>query len=987
MPDVYCLIFSLLIVALNLFAQPGSTIELKKPEKYQNRTLASEKTTEGKIKKGKKFYQNTVTHYNYYFNANNRLNDIVNRAKESFRDDYTKLLPYYNYSLDITATDPDIDSIIYKCNAGILLHDLRNDWIDDLYFLMGKAYFLRKNFDSAQRVFLYINYAFAPKDEGYDIPIGSNASGNVFTIATKEKTGLAAKLKTQPRRNEDLIWVARNYLETGKPYEASAILEMLRSDPNFPERLQPELHEALSYLFYSRHLYDSAAFHLSKATDLAENKEENARRQFLTAQLYMLSDENENAEKYFTRSANHTNDAVMAVYANLNAITASGDSINTIDKKIAALMRLAKKDRYVNYRDIIYYAAGEAEMEGNNYIEASDFLKKSIKYNVDNAPQRSISFMLLGDAAYKQPDYISAKYAYDSVDIGTLKDTVDQQRLTTRLEALQTIVSNINIIHTEDSLQTVAKLPEGQRTALIKKMVRQLRKAQGLKDADSSVFINPAVLSSGIPGANAPTDLFAGASNAKGDWYFNNNSIKSSGYQSFKQTFGNRPNVDNWQRLDAVSKALAQQSGLGGAEPDAAPTALDNPNAGPQQQINGGNGEISYDAFLANLPLTDEQVKASNTKIIDALFANAKQFQNVLEDYNAAIVNYDSLNKTFPDNPHLEESLAGLFYCYSKLGRKASADSALLVLKSKFKDGNFTRLLSNPVRPKDKIEDSATVAYENVYNLFIEGNFEQAKAAKAKADSSFGHSYWTPQLLYIESIYYVSKREDSSAINTLTDITQQFASSPLSQKAQTMIDVLHRRKDIESYLTNLQITRLSDDEPSRVINLNPVENLVDKKEIKRDSVVSKAADKTANPHVDSIKAISGALKSYVFTATDQQFVGIILNKVDPVYANETKNAFNRYNKMNFYSQTIGVSSSKINDSLNIVLLGPFTDAASALIYVDKVKPYTAGTIIPWLKQDKYSFTIISQSNLDFLNSTQDLQGYKSLIDKVLPGKF
>ena len=588
------------------------------------------------------------------------------------------------------------------------------------------------------------------------------------------------------------------------------------------------------------------------------------------------------------------------------------------------------------------------------------------------------------------------KKAYDSVDIGILRDSVDQQRLTLRLNALQTIVSNINIVHTEDSLQLVAKLPEAQRTTLIKKTVRQLRKAQGLKDADSSVFINPAVQSSGIPGANAPTDLFASSSNAKGDWYFNNNSIKSSGYQSFKQTFGNRPNVDNWQRIDAVQKALSQQSAAAGGEPDAAtaPGNPDNPNANnlngnPMQQINGGSGigEISYDALLANLPITDDQKKTSDGKIVDALFTNAQQFQNVLEDYNAAIAMYDSLNKRFPNNPHLEESLAGLYYCYNKLGKKASADSSLLVLKNKFKDGNYTKLLSNPITKKTKGEDSATVAYENVYNLFIEGNFEEAKAAKANADSTFGKSYWTPQLLYIESIYYVSKREDTTAIKTLTDITQQFASSPLSQKAQTMIDVLHRRKDIESYLTNLKITRLADDEPSPVVNLNPVENLVEKKEIKKDTLVSKPVVTTANPHVDTMKTVSGAVKSYVFNASDQQFVGIILNKVDPVYANETKNAFNRYNKMNFYNQTINVSSNKINDSLNVVLLGPFSDAASALIYVDKVKPYTAGTIIPWLKTDKYSFTIISQSNLDFLNSTQDLQGYKSLIEKVLPGKF
>ncbi len=53
-----------------------------------------------------------------------------------------------------------------------------------------------------------------------------------------------------------------------------------------------------------------------------------------------------------------------------------------------------------------------------------------------------------------------------------------------------------------------------------------------------------------------------------------------------------------------------------------------------------------------------------------------------------------------------------------------------------------------------------------------------------------------------------------------------------------------------------------------------------------------------------MKATTAAIKTYVFNASDQQFVAILLNKVDPVYANETRNAFNRYNQINFYNQKI-----------------------------------------------------------------------------------
>jgi hypothetical protein len=77
-----------------------------------------------------------------------------------------------------------------------LLHDLRNDWIDNLYILLGKAYLYRKDFDSAAGCFQYVNYVYAPKDEGYDVPLGSNASNTkgVFTISTNEKRSLWKKL-------------------------------------------------------------------------------------------------------------------------------------------------------------------------------------------------------------------------------------------------------------------------------------------------------------------------------------------------------------------------------------------------------------------------------------------------------------------------------------------------------------------------------------------------------------------------------------------------------------------------------------------------------------------------------------------------------------------------------------------------------------------------------------------------------------------------
>jgi hypothetical protein len=172
-----------------------------------------------------------------------------------------------------------------------------------------------------------------------------------------------------------------------------------------------------------------------------------------------------------------------------------------------------------------------------------------------------------------------------------------------------------------------------------------------------------------------------------------------------------------------------------------------------------------------------------------------------------------------------------------------------------------------------------------------------------------------------------------------------------------------------------------------VVDLTPVKPTIQKVEVKRDSVVSNPATKLAKTKVDTTSGAAPVVKTFSFNAKDSQFVAILLDKVAPVFINEAKNAFGKYNQVNFYNQKLNIAPLKLDDRYNLVLIGPFADADEAVKYVDKTKPETSSRILPWLTADKYSYTIISQSNLDVLQYTKDVDSYKKLIEKVLPGKF
>jgi tetratricopeptide (TPR) repeat protein len=1001
-------IFFMLFSTLS-YGQAGLSYEIKKPKQYENRTLPAEKTGNSKFTAPKRFYNDLVSRFNYYFNANTKLNGLIDSAKGLHKDDYTQLLSFYNYSLDQTAMG-EIDTIIYKCTAGILLHDLRSDWVDKLYLLMGKAYLYRKNFDSASTVFQYINYAFAAKDNGYDIPIGSNASNTngIFTIATREKQSVWKKLMSfPPSRNESFIWQARTYIEKDQLVEAGSLLELIRSDPNFPPRLKNDLEELTAYNLYKQEQYSTGADHLLKALGNAANSLEKARWEFLAGQMYERARKDSQAIVQYERSIQHTSDPLMEVYARLNIVSlAAGRKEDALQKNLDELLKMAKRDKYEANRDIIYYAAAELELKRKNYAAAQALLLKSVKYSVSNPEQKNKSFLLLGDMNYTRKAYGYAYHFYDSIQIPLLKE-IDQQRVTERKPALKIISGNQDIITREDSLLKLSLLPEEERLALVKKMLKQLRKEKGLKDVGNDPVSFGNTLSSGS--ASAPVDLFG---SSMSEFYFLNNSLKAKGLGDFKSKWGNRPNVDNWRRQTAVNTALTTAATA--SSPNDKKT-LGAPTKEPVQ-------DLSLNSLTKDIPLTPAQKDSSNSAIKRALLNNALAFQNMLEDFPSAIEMYEELVRRFPESAEVEPSLFNLVYCYKKDGQQGKSDSVANILKTSFATGKFAeKLNNNAVVKTDKKNDPAEKQYADIYNMFIAGKFEEAKEAKQLADKLHGKTYWTPQLLYIESIYYIKQKDDSTAINRLQNIVTLFGKSPLAEKANTMIDVLKRRSQIENYLTNLTIERPIEmvergvdlnstnaqaannnkkdtslnipgkiqSGPKDLADLSNTKTISTAAVIKKDSVSS--MPKMPMNRLDISNAIKGAAvndNNYLFNAADTQYVVVVLDKVDPIFISEGRNAFNRYNSEAYSgSQRVDISTRKVNAQYQFLMIGPFANAREAITYIDRTKPLAKSRIIPWLTTDKYSFSMISNYNMRILVSKEDVEGYHLFIQQVFPDKF
>jgi TolA-binding protein len=146
---------------------------------------------------GTRTYHSLTAHYNILFNGTESYKKGMYNHQNSYKDDYTELLPIFIYhDKDQLATiSSEMDRSIKKAMKLISMHSITakpeisedkeltekehdyynqtefNKWVDDAYLLMGKAHFHKQEFDQAQETFQYVITNFPSDENAYEAKI------------------------------------------------------------------------------------------------------------------------------------------------------------------------------------------------------------------------------------------------------------------------------------------------------------------------------------------------------------------------------------------------------------------------------------------------------------------------------------------------------------------------------------------------------------------------------------------------------------------------------------------------------------------------------------------------------------------------------------------------------------------------------------------------------------------------------------------------
>lgn len=145
-----------------------------------------------------KIYENTTARYNGYFNANEILE--INKLALSTQDpvNYQKELPIFPY---LTASNrksagQELDKAVKKVTRVVALHP-RSYWMDDCYLLAGQAWFLKEDYENAEKAFRYLITEYDPEEKLAQQQDKAKADAKKSDLSPKQKAKQREKAKKE----------------------------------------------------------------------------------------------------------------------------------------------------------------------------------------------------------------------------------------------------------------------------------------------------------------------------------------------------------------------------------------------------------------------------------------------------------------------------------------------------------------------------------------------------------------------------------------------------------------------------------------------------------------------------------------------------------------------------------------------------------------------------------------------------------------------
>ncbi|OJW84612.1 MAG: hypothetical protein BGO69_07775 [Bacteroidetes bacterium 46-16] len=880
--------------------------------------------------------QNTFTRYNYYFNANKKMDEALLNMQRINKENYDSLIALFpfNPDRDSSAIAPDMDSIIHKVSVGIQIHDPRTKWGDDLYMLLGEAYYYKGDYQNAIIAFRY-TVSIYEQNKKKEKEHKSN-KGEGPSILEEDKKSMLDFLKHQSVHNEAILWLARTFTQINETGNAESVLDLVEADPNFPESLKGRLALEKANIKLKEGNYKAASGQLTVASQDAELS--NMLRQrcaFLAGQIYQSRHEDSAAIASYQQVLDLHPKIEMDFYTRkhmADCIMSIGDGKQQ-GEVVSSMKHLLKDGKYAPYYDQVYYLLGMFSLKTGNADEAITYLDKGIKSPKATKKQKAISYAHLGSIYYNKEDYIAAKAAYDSAGAYSkyVQDDKEVDLALRRSPVLGDVAGPVMTIHVQDSLLALAALDEREQRSAVRRYIRMLedRRADSIYRAE-----NAGVVAAEQVGNAEPVVA----------WYFSNPALVQQGYNDFKRKWGNRPLTDNWRRISAIgfvsnSNVNAQQPGS--EDNDAAALEVDE------------NGIPTEESLLALIPNTDAQKDKARRLVQRAYIDLANAYVIQLEDYPLAIKALDTLDYRYPQHEHKAHDLYLRYLVAIRQNKFDAASGYSAQLLKQYPNSQYAEL----VRPSsedgagmdgDKLQ-SLQEYYDATYDLLMKRQYTEVLQRVRVARKKYPDPKYNGRLTIVEGSALAGTGEYNTADTLLNDFLKTNVNDSLREWAEAVLRYIDRvkPKEVKHILPTDTMKETEAKIPAMPADSAATGNAKDKPAAANKDVDMKNAVKLSPPDKYTYKPQDEHYCVFVFPGYEARSMGV-------------KAAIGDFNTFQYSKEHLATNIDMLNVGLGVVAIKKFDNAAAAKSYMNALK--AKAQIFREYKPGEYKVLIISATN-------------------------
>ena len=600
-------------------------------------------------------YHSTTARFNGYFNAKELLDGSLKTFYSSKKDNFYEVLPVNLLPNEEEAKGMHsaIDTAIAKCSNVIKNHSMpntedmyykdveHNKWIDENWITVGRALYYKREYGKAIKNFRFVKRLFS-KDPSFYV-----AKLWIAKIQIEQRSFADAKLSLDELNSISLEQREKSFKDFIPFMKDKSELD--EDVPVISKKLQFDIYKSYADLAIKRKDYPQAIEGLHSAINKCPTPREKTRLHFILGQLYQKKNVLDSARLHYSKALKSSAPFEIAFNARLNrAICGGGDKLSK------DLKRMLKDAKNAQFKDQIYYALANLEINRGNTNLGKVYLTESAFYSNGNARQKAMSYEKLGDLSYNEKNYVSAQKYYDSCSRFIPEGYPNGDQIKNKAVKLSDLVTAIETVIFEDSVERIALMEENERERFLKETLKQIKKEeQKRKEMEAAKLL-------ALQEQNRANTTSTNKS------VFTNPKLREEGYDEFRKAWGPRDNEDHWRRSEKIIFANNETAILDSASIDSLLA----------EEV--GIDSLTVDDLRKDIPLTDSAFAVSELKLFEALYKSGVLYKEILNEKELAHIQFE---RVLEKNKRNLTDLSSAFQLYKlnevKGNKKLYADHIL----------------------------------------------------------------------------------------------------------------------------------------------------------------------------------------------------------------------------------------------------------------------------------------------------------------------